>query len=97
MRYDATEEVGMMKILLISGKAQHGKDTTAGMLKEQLESDGYRVLIAHYADLLKFICRQYFDWNGEKDEAGRHTLQYVGTDIIRKEHPDYWVDFLTGF
>lgn len=86
-----------MKILLISGKAQHGKDTTAGILREQLEADGYRVLVAHYADLLKFICRQYFEWNGKKDEVGRHTLQYVGTDIIRKEHPDYWVDFLAGF
>ncbi|MDB7829215.1 hypothetical protein [Intestinimonas butyriciproducens] len=85
-----------MKVICISGKAQHGKDTTAGILKEQLESDGYRVLIAHYADLLKYICKQYFGWNGEKDEVGRHTLQYVGTDVIRAQKPDYWVDFITG-
>lgn len=85
-----------MKVICISGKAQHGKDTTAGILKDQLESDGYRVLIAHYADLLKYICKQYFGWNGEKDEAGRHTLQYVGTDVIRAQKPDYWVDFIAG-
>lgn len=83
-----------MKIIAISGKAQHGKDTTAGILKRQLESDGYKVLIVHYADLLKHICRSFFGWDGKKDEAGRHVLQYVGTDIIRAKRPDYWVDFV---
>ena len=43
-----------MKVICISGKAQHGKDTTAGILKDQLESDGYRVLIAHYADSVSY-------------------------------------------
>lgn len=85
-----------MKVIVISGKAQHGKDTTARYLKEALESDGYRVLITHYADLLKYICKSFFDWNGKKDEAGRSILQYVGTDIIRHKQPDYWVDFVVN-
>ena len=85
-----------MKIICISGKAQHGKDTTASILKEKLEADGYNVLITHYADLLKYICKTFFDWNGEKDEYGRHLLQYVGTDIIRAKNPDYWVSFVGG-
>ena len=83
-----------MKVITISGKAQNGKDTTARLLKDVLEDDGNTVLIAHYADLLKYICKQFFGWDGNKDEQGRHTLQYVGTDVIRKECPDYWVDFL---
>lgn len=37
-----------MKIVCISGKAQHGKDTTAKLLEEILEAQGNRVLIAHY-------------------------------------------------
>lgn len=85
-----------MKIVCISGKAQHGKDTTAALMKEELEKTGARVLIAHYADLLKYICRQFFGWNGKKDEAGRQLLQYVGTDVVRKQAPNYWVDFLIG-
>ena len=43
-----------MKVVCISGKAQHGKDTTAGMMKTVLEDMGYSVLIAHYGDLLKY-------------------------------------------
>ena len=34
-----------MKVITISGKAQNGKDTTAGLLKAALEADGYKVLI----------------------------------------------------
>lgn len=83
-----------MKVICISGKAQHGKDTTAGILKRQLEADGHRVLIVHYADLLKHICRSFFGWDGRKDDAGRHILQYVGTDIIRAKRPDFWADFV---
>lgn len=83
-----------MKILLISGKAQHGKDTVASSLQNKLTKDGKKVLVTHYADLLKFICTNYFGWNGEKDEAGRQLLQYVGTDVIRKQNPTLWVDFV---
>lgn len=85
-----------MKVIAISGKAQHGKDTTAGIMKRQLQADGYKVLIIHYADLLKHICRSFFGWDGRKDETGRHILQYVGTDIIRAKRPDYWADFIIG-
>lgn len=86
-----------MKVICISGKAQHGKDTTAAMLKEILEESGKKVLIAHFADLLKYICKTYFGWDGQKDEHGRHILQYVGTDVIRAKSPDYWADFIVNF
>lgn len=85
-----------MKILAISGHAQNGKDTVAGLIKNSLKADGNRVLVAHYADLLKYMCRTFFDWDGNKDEKGRHILQYVGTDIIRKQAPDFWVDFISS-
>ena len=83
-----------MKVFLISGKAQNGKDTAAGIIKKYLEEKNKRVSIIHYADLLKFICRSYLNWDGEKDEKGRELLQYVGTDLIREKEPDMWVDFV---
>lgn len=85
-----------MKVVVISGKAQHGKDTTANLLKQSLEADGKSVLITHYADLLKYICKQFFGWNGEKDKHGRQLLQHVGTDVIRASMPDFWVDFVAS-
>lgn len=83
-----------MKVIAISGHAQNGKDTVANFLKDSLEEVGEAVLVAHYADLVKFICKRFFGWNGEKDEYGRHLLQYVGTDIVRTQEPDYWVNFI---
>ncbi len=86
-----------MKVICISGKAQHGKDTAAMLIEDNLEALGKKVLVIHYADLLKWICQKFFGWNGEKDEAGRTILQYVGTDTIRKQNEDYWVDFVINF
>ena len=83
-----------MKVILISGKAQNGKDTVADFLHKALVNDGKRVLVTHYADLLKYICTNYFGWDGNKDAIGRQMLQYVGTDVIRKQNPTLWVDFV---
>lgn len=83
-----------MEIISISGHAGSGKDTVAKIIKERLEHDDRRVLITHYADLLKYICKAFFDWDGNKDKRGREILQHVGTDIIRKQDENYWVDFL---
>lgn len=85
------------KVILISGKAQNGKDTSANFFKEILEDQGKSVLIMHYSDLLKFICKEYFGWNGEKDETGRTLLQYVGTDLVRAREPNFWVDHIVHF
>ena len=83
-----------MKVICISAKARHGKDTVAELLKESLENKGNKVLITHFADLLKYICKTFFGWNGEKDEKGRTLLQYIGTDVIGTKRPGYWVMFI---
>ena len=83
-----------MKICCISAKAQHGKDTAAKLIKENLEQKGKRVLITHFADLLKFICVKFFGWNEVKDEAGRTLLQYIGTDVVGAKNPAYWAEFI---
>ena len=90
----------MRNFICISGKAQNGKDTSAEIFKNELINRGHSVLVIHQADLLKYICKAFFNWNGEKDEAGRTLLQQVGTNVIRKVEPDFWVEFIakvTGF
>lgn len=84
----------MKQLIAISGKAQHGKDTTGAYIAQKLTEDGHRVIVAHYADLVKYVCKTFFGWDGQKDEAGRHLLQYVGTDVVRRQDPNYWVDFI---
>ena len=84
-----------MRVICISGKARHGKDTAAGFLRTLLEGNGEKVLVIHYADYLKFICQNCYGWDGKKDEAGRTLLQYIGTDLVRTRDPGFWVRILS--
>jgi len=88
----------MTEIVTITatGKARAGKEAVARMLKDELEHNKKRVLITHYADPLKQVCRNWFGWDGRMDAEGRSFLQYVGTDIVRSRRPDFWVDFTLG-
>ena len=60
-----------MKVVLVSGKARHGKDTVAQLLYEELQFNGCKVLITHFADVLKYVCKNFLGWNGKKDEYGK--------------------------
>lgn len=64
-----------MQVCTISGKAGAGKDTFAKYLAAELEGRNQSVLVTHYADVLKYICKEYLGWNGNKDEFGRAMLQ----------------------
>ena len=76
----------MNKIILISGKAQNGKDTTGEYLKTKLTKQGYRVAIDHFARPIKEILKTYYGWDGvNKNEYWRTLLQLVGTDKSKEE------------
>lgn len=84
-------------IILISGLARSGKDTFAKDFGVYLnvydDTDKRRILITHFADLLKYILREYLGWDGVKDFDGRMKLQYVG-DLCRLYNENYFVDFI---
>ena len=86
-----------MKIIVISGKSGSGKDTIANIMKNKLESSGLSCVILHYADLVKYYAKQYYNWNGVKDESGRTLLQKLGTDKVRAKFPDYWAETIAKF
>lgn len=89
-----------MKIVLISGKARSAKDTTASYVAAELKFREQKTLIIHYADFLKWFCREYLGWDGKKEtlqhngESGRAMLQRVGTEIVRNNNPDSWVQMM---
>ena len=78
-------------IITISGKARHGKDTCADILKVLLEKRGLRVAITRYSDHIKRMYSTYFGWDGEKTEEARTFLQWLGTEHIRATDPNFHV------
>ena len=86
-----------MKIILISGKAGHGKDTTAAIMKEELESRGEKVLVIHFGDPVKWFAREYYNYTGVKDTKERSLLQYIGTEMMRNYDPWYWGRMISEF
>lgn len=83
------------KIIGIAGHAESGKTTFAKILKTILEKQNQKVLLINYGDFVKFVAREYYGWNGEKDEAGRTLLQKVGTELGRgKVGENIWVDMV---
>lgn len=76
----------MKKIIIISAKARHGKDSLADYLKVQLENKGQKVVIMHFASYIKSYLVNYYGWDGvSKDEYWRTKLQLLGTDIIKEK------------
>jgi len=86
----------MAKIILFSGSAESGKTFSLNILKEKLESYDKKVMVLNFADCLKFVAREYFKWDGKKDDAGREILQKLGTDIIRRRNPRFWSGFVVN-
>ena len=86
----------MNNTIIISGKAGSGKDMTAQFMKEELEKNGKKVIVIHFADAVKWVLRDFFNWDGKKDETGRTLLQYIGTDVVRAKHPNFWTGIVVG-
>ena len=82
--------------ILVSGKAENGKDVVAEFMKERLEQEGKKVYILHYADHLKEIARTFYNWDGEKDIYGRTLLQSLGDSDgrIKRNNNLYYVEHL---
>ena len=81
-----------MKVILISGKAEAGKTTTANIIKTLLEKHGKKVACIPYGQYVKDTAKMIWNWDGKKDKKGRELLQWWGTDVVRAQDPNFWVD-----
>lgn len=86
-----------MKVILISGKSGSGKDTIASFLKKIYQQENKKVIIIHFADMVKEYAKLYYNWNGVKDVAGRQLLQQLGTNTVRAAYPNYWAELVAKF
>lgn len=80
----------METVILLSGKAESGKTTLTKEIKKMYTKKGMRVITPSFGNYVKFICKAYFGWDGNKDESGREILQRIGTDIVRNKMADFW-------
>lgn len=86
-----------MEIMIISGKSQSGKDTFANLMRAKLEAAGCNCITVHFADLVKYYAKQYYNWNEIKDDYGRNLLQQLGTNKVREKFPNYWAEIVGKF
>lgn len=70
-------------IYLISGKARHGKDTTAAMIKKYYEEKDKKVINLQYSSYIKEYAKKISNWDGSEETKPRELLQQLGTEIIR--------------
>ena len=72
------------KIIILSGKARTGKDTSGLYFKEYYESKGFKVKLLAYASYIKMYAKEIIDWDGTDETKPRSFLQELGTEIIRE-------------
>lgn len=74
-----------MKIFLLSGKARHGKDTTADIIRNYYEEKGKKTINNSYAYYMKDYAKRITGWDGRDETKPRDFLQQFGTDLVRKQ------------
>jgi hypothetical protein len=93
------------KVVLISGKKQHGKNAISDILKKELSAKGCNVIEMAFADPLKKMAQEIFRltphqiWNGAEKEkldhrwgmTPREIMQKLGTEVGRNINPNVWV------
>ena len=73
------------KIIILSGKARSGKDTSMEIMKSIYESEGKKVINLAYALYIKNYAKQISNWDGNDETKPRELLQTLGTEIIRNK------------
>lgn len=73
------------KIIMLSGKAKNGKDTTAEIIKAYYEKQNLKVVNLQIATHLKRYAQVISGWDGSETTKPRELLQQLGTSIIREK------------
>jgi len=81
-----------MKIFLISGKAESGKDTFHNIGADYIEATQPQLIPVRiaFADAVKQSAKD-MGWNGEKDDNGRSGLIMIGDGARKYFDPLIWV------
>lgn len=72
-------------IYILAGQARSGKDSSVVFLKEYYETLGKNVIQLEFKHYLVEYTKAMTDWDGNYDNKPREVLNYIGTDVIRKQ------------
>ena len=79
-----------MKIILLAGKANSGKDSSAEYFDEYYRSKGLDVVNIQIAYYIKMYAKQIAKWDGDNETKPRQLLQDLGTELIRKQIDNFF-------
>lgn len=79
-----------MKIILLGGKANSGKDSSAEMMAKYYRSRGLDVVNIQIAYYIKMYAKNIAKWDGDNETKPRQLLQDLGTELIRKQIDEYF-------
>lgn len=83
----------MKTIITISGLARAGKDTLAGVIKEELAKFNIKGFKLNYATWLKSVAKEFYgEYDENNKEEYRRRLQTLGTEMVRAKNPTFWRD-----
>ena len=69
-----------MKVIILSGKAQSGKNMSANIMKNNIEK---KAIIISYASYLKEYAKNIINWDLNEETKPRSFLQEIG-DLVKK-------------
>ena len=73
------------KIIILTGKAQSGKNATANIIKKHFEKQNKKTVIISYAKYLKDYAKEIINWNGKESTKPRDFLQQLGVELIKNQ------------
>lgn len=81
------------KIIILSGKAQSGKNECASIIKNYYNDLGLKTVVISYASYLKMYAKEVLGWDCSESTKPRDFLQQVGVELIKnKINPNMLID-----
>ena len=85
-----------MKIILLGGKANSGKDTTAELIDTYYRNKGLDVVNIQIAYYIKMYAKQITMWDGDNNSKPRQLLQDLGADIRSQIDNNFFINRKIG-
>ena len=79
-----------MKIILLAGRANTGKDSSAEFFDNYYRSKGLDVVNIQIGYYIKMYAKQIAKWDGDNETKPRQLLQDLGTELIRKQIDNFF-------